>query len=220
MKTSMLLLFLGSALFAGERFDLVVRNDFFAGFAGDKAAFARAMKASEAALAANPKDAQAMVWHGGGVFFESGEAAKAGDYPKAVELYERGLDEMDGAVRLAPTDVAVLIPRGAILLAASHNVPGDSGKQLLQIGLGDYEKAYEVQESYFDTLSGHARGELLFGIAEAYHRLGDDSKARPWFTKLAAVADPENGHLRQARTFLESGNLTGTATCAGCHVSK
>ena len=52
---------------AQQRFDLKVRNDFFAGFAGDKAALARGMKACEEVLAADPTNAEAMVWHGSGV---------------------------------------------------------------------------------------------------------------------------------------------------------
>ena len=199
---------------------MVVRNDFFAGFSGNAEALARGMKAAEAALAANPKDAEAMVWHGAGVFFQSGQAAQHGDLPRAGELYKKGLDEMNAAVALAPDNVAVRIPRGATLLAASDQIPGDAGNELLRTGLEDYETAYAHQKAYFDTLSGHARGELLFGLAEGYLRQGDEQRAREWFEKLAAVSDPENGHLRQAREFLASGKLNGPVTCAGCHASK
>ena len=52
--------------FSAERFDMEVRNDFFAGFSGNKEALDRAMQKSEAVMAANPKHAEAMVWHGGG----------------------------------------------------------------------------------------------------------------------------------------------------------
>jgi hypothetical protein len=161
-----------------------------------------------------------MVWHGSGVFFESGQAARNQDYPKAGELYQRGLDEMAAAVALAPENVAVVIPRGATLLTASHFIPGDNGKQLLKTGLADYEKAYELQRSHFDKLSGHASGELLFGLAEGYHRQGDEAHAREWFQKLAGISDPENGHLQQARDYLQSGKLDGPVTCVGCHIGK
>ena len=216
----MLLLLLGGLVAAQDRFDMVVRNDFFAGFNGDREALARAMKTSEADLAANPKHAEAMVWHGSGLFFLSGQAARENDLPKAAELYRKGLDQMAAAVALEPENVAVLIPRGATLLAGSHNIPGEQGLELLRTGLADYEKTYALQKSYFDTLNGHARGELLFGLAEGYLRLGDTAKARQWFEKLAAVGDPENGHLRQAKTFLETGKLAGPVTCVGCHVGK
>jgi hypothetical protein len=48
-----------------------VRGDMFAGLAGDADVFNRAMKACEAALAADPKNASAMVWHATGIYFRS-----------------------------------------------------------------------------------------------------------------------------------------------------
>jgi tetratricopeptide (TPR) repeat protein len=210
----------GAALFAQERFDMVVRNDFFSGFSGNREALERAMKKSEAVLANNPKQAEAMVWHGSGTFFLSRTAVQNGDLPKAGELYQKGLAEMAAAVALQPDNVAVIIPRAAAVLTASHGVPGERGKQLLQLGLAEYERVYRLQAAYFDRLNGHARGELLFGLAEGYLRMGDEPRARQWFEQLAAVEDPENGHLKQAQAYLESGNLAGTRTCVGCHVAK
>jgi len=206
-----------AALLAQDRFDMKVREDFFSGFAGNTEALARGMKACEATLAANPKHAEAMVWHGAGIFFESGAAAQAKDFVKAGELYKRGIDEMSAAVALAPNDIAVLIPRGATLLAASHNIPGDGGKELLKTGLADYEKVYQIQAGYFDTLGGHPQSELLFGIAEGYQRLGDEARAREWFARLAKVG-AGNGHRKQADEYLASGKLSGPTGCVGCHV--
>ena len=71
------------ALFAQVCLDMAVRNDFFAGFAGNLLALERGTRACENALTENPKHAEAMVWHGTGTFFLSGEAAKRGDYPKS-----------------------------------------------------------------------------------------------------------------------------------------
>src|SRR5262245_15120454 len=42
-----------------ERFDYLVREDYFAGLAGDQAALERAIKVCEEALAKNPKHAEA-----------------------------------------------------------------------------------------------------------------------------------------------------------------
>ena len=214
------LFLLAAALCAQERFDYVVRNDFFAGLSGNRAALDRAMKKCEETLVANPKHAEAMVWHGSGTLYLSGVAAESGDFTKTAELYKKGLDEMAAAVALAPDNVGVVIPRGATLLTASHTVPGDNGKELLRMGLADYEHVYRIQAPRFDKLPGHARGELLFGLAEGYSRLGDTEHARQWFEKLAAVDDPENGHLGQARDYLKTGSLTGTVKCVGCHVGK
>src|ERR1700730_1467701 len=87
---------------AAERFDYLVRADFFAGMAGDAAAMDRAMKVCEDALAKNPKHAEAMVWHGGGLVFKAGQAFRTGNVERGVPLWTSGLKEMADAVALAP----------------------------------------------------------------------------------------------------------------------
>src|SRR5215471_2550041 len=103
------LLLAAGAMFAQQRLDMVVRSDFFAGFSGNREALERGMKKCETILANDPKNPEAMVWHGSGTFYKSGEAARAKDYVKSMELYKRGLDEMAAAVALAPDNVAVVI---------------------------------------------------------------------------------------------------------------
>ena len=56
-------------LMSQERFDYTVRNYFFAGFSGDTASLEKGLEICEDALASDPKNAQALVWHGAGVFF-------------------------------------------------------------------------------------------------------------------------------------------------------
>jgi tetratricopeptide (TPR) repeat protein len=199
------------------RFDHLVRNDFFAGFSGDKESLDRAMKVCEEILAQNPKHAEAMVWHGSGLMVISGQHFQKGETQKGLELWTRGLKEMDEAVRLEPDNIGVLVPRGAVLLAASAQAPPQFGGPLLEKGLGDYEKVLKMQSSYFDKLSSHARGELLFGLAEGWHRRGDAGKARGYFERLISEAKG-SGRDKQAATFLEKGSLPpGAQSCTGCH---
>src|SRR3954453_19352517 len=106
-----------------ERFDAKVRQDFFAGFAGDKAALARGMATSESILKDKPNHAEALVWHGTGLFFQAGAAFRSGDQEKGMELFTNAMKEMDEAVALEPNRVAVRIPRGASLLKASVYMP-------------------------------------------------------------------------------------------------
>src|SRR5262249_12451543 len=103
---------------AVHRFDYLVREDMFRGFAGDTAALERAMALCETRLAENPNNAEALVWHGTGLLFRAGEAVRTGDYDKGVALNRAGLAEMAKAVALRPNDISVLIPRGAVMLAA------------------------------------------------------------------------------------------------------
>src|SRR5258708_2410282 len=81
-----------------DRLDLKVRNYFFAGFAGNGTALVKGMKMCEDALAENPKHAEAMVWHGAGLYVQAGKAFQGGDQQKGMELYQRGMKELDEAV--------------------------------------------------------------------------------------------------------------------------
>jgi tetratricopeptide (TPR) repeat protein len=200
------------------RFDMVVRADFFAGFGGDAARFARGMETCERILAENPEHAEALVWHGGGLAFKAGVAFQKGDTQTGMELWGRGLAEMDKAVALAPENVAVLIPRGAVLLTATRNMPPDASRPLLEKGLGDYEKTLALQAGYFDMLGDHAKGELLFGLAEGYSRLGQLDKTRIYFERLTKDA-PQSGQSPKAKEWLATGTLPKAAGlgCVGCH---
>lgn len=202
-----------------ERFDFLVRAEFFAGFAGDQAALDRGMKVCEDTLAKNPNHAEALVWHGGGLVFIAGQAFQKADIRKGVELWDRGLKEMDRAVELEPANVGVLIPRGASLLTASRFVQDKAAaRALLEKGVSDYEKVLDLQKPYFASLSGHARGELLFGLAEGWARLGDTVKARVSFQRIV-IECKDSGRYPQAAAWLEKGTLAGidTMSCTGCH---
>ena len=95
------------------------------------------------------------------------------------ELWQRGMEEMDKAVALEPDNVGVRIPRGALLLQATRNMPPDMGRPLLEKGVGDYEHVLALQSAYFDTLGGSSQsGELLFGLAEGYQPAGPTPRRR------------------------------------------
>jgi hypothetical protein len=106
-----------------QRFDELVRADFFAGVAGDAAALDRAMRLIEATLDADPRRPDVLVWHGSGLMVRAAQAVEKGDIAAIERFWKRGLDEMNQAVALAPDNVAVLIPRGATLLEVSRSVP-------------------------------------------------------------------------------------------------
>lgn len=204
---------------AQERFDLKVRDGFFAGFGGDQAALDRSMKACETTLAENPKHAEAMVWHGSGLYFLGGRAFQSGDREKGMELVQRGLAEMARAVELEPANVAVRIPRGAILLQSTLFMPvSDFTRQLVRTGLEDYLQTLKLQEEYFSQLGVHSRGELLFGIANAQSRLGNMAEAEQFFQRIASELKG-SVYQKRADKWLATKALTPQeSTCAGCHV--
>jgi hypothetical protein len=206
---------------AEERFDMRVRNDFFAGFAGNQEALDRAMKLCEEELAQNPANAAALVWHGSGVFFESRTYFRAGDQAKGIEFWQRGLGEMDKAVEMAPDQLGVRIPRGAVLLTASRVLPNaEMAHPLIKKGVGDFERVLEIQKPYFDTLGTHPRGELLIGLADGYARLGKDEQATAYFERIR-TALPGSPYAASAEKWLATKTLAPReAGCLGCHVAK
>jgi hypothetical protein len=125
----------------------IVRADMFAGLAGDTARFAKAMAACERTLAREPKHPEALVWHGSGLFFQAGQAFQQGDMARGGTLWDRGLAEMNEAVSLAPDSLAVVIPRGAVLLQAARFVPAPMAEPLLKTGVADFEHVLELQRS-------------------------------------------------------------------------
>jgi tetratricopeptide (TPR) repeat protein len=195
-----------------------VRADMFAGLAGDALRFAKAMEACERALASQPKHAEALVWHGAGVFFQAGQAFQRGDMAKGGPLFDQGLAEMNEAVALAPDNLGVIIPRGAVLLQATRGMPPAIGRPLLESAVRNYEHVLELQKSYFHTLGDHPKGELLFGLAEGYARLGNQAKARVYFERLVADA-PTSGQTPRGKAWLETGVVPEAKGlgCYGCH---
>jgi tetratricopeptide (TPR) repeat protein len=211
---------LAGLVLAQERFDDVVRSDFFAGFAGNKQALDRGMKVTEEALLKNPKHAEAKVWHGSGIFFRATEAFQKGDFQKGVSLWQQGLEEMQQAVQLAPANVTVLIPRGATLISASRYAPPEFAKPILETGVSDFEKVLKLQEQYFAKLPIHSRGELLTGLADGSSRLGRQDKAREYFSRIT-VELKGSVYEEKARAWLENKPQVKSPeffSCSGCHV--
>jgi tetratricopeptide (TPR) repeat protein len=217
-KFSAMMLLAVGVLSSQERFDLKVRNYFFAGFNGDAASLEKGIKICEDALAADPKNAEALVWHGSGLFYQAGQAFQSGDRQKGGELWQRGLKEMDQAVELAPDDLGVRIPRGAVLLTASHYLPSpEMARPLLEQGLADFEKTYDLQADHLADLGTHPRGELMIGLADAYSRTGREEKAQVWFERIQKEL-AGTPYAKSAGIWLETKTLApAEAGCLGCH---
>jgi tetratricopeptide (TPR) repeat protein len=205
-------------LLSQDRFDMKVRNYFFAGLAGDAASLQKGMKICENILATNPKQPEALVWHGMGLVTESREAFQKGDQQNGAVLWQRGLDEMDQAEAIAPDALGVRIVRGAVLLVASQYLPDpEAAHPLIEKGLSDYEKAYSVQGPDLSHLGTHKAGELMIGMADAYARLGQQDKAQQWFERIQKDL-PGTPYATSAATWLQTKKLTPKqAGCLSCH---
>ena len=201
-----------------ERFDYLVRADFFAGAAGDEARLAKAIELCERTLADNPSHPEAMVWHGAGLLVRAGQAFQRGDMAAGGPLFDRGMKEMNEAVVLAPSNPGVLIPRAATLFEATRGMPAEMARPLLQSAVANYERVLEIQQATWSTLGDHPKGELLFGLAEGSARLGDQQKAKMYFERLVADA-PASGQAPRAKAWIETGVVpkANGLGCVGCH---
>ena len=209
-----------STVNGAERFDLQVRNDFFAGFSGNKAAMDRAMANSEAVLASNPNHAEALVWHGAGLFSMSVNYFRSGDNQKGMDFFARGQKEMDAAVALEPDNIGVRIPRGAALMTAGRTIierNPEQGEKMLAKALSDYEHAYELQKQHLSSMGAHPLGELLFGIADTQSRLGRQERAAEFFDRITTLL-PDTVYAKRAALWNETKPLPLSQTgCVGCH---
>jgi tetratricopeptide (TPR) repeat protein len=201
-----------------QRFDYLVRADFFAGAAGDDARLAKVIALTERTLAENPRHAEAMVWHGASLLVRAGRAFQNGDFAAGGPLVQQGLKEMSDAVALAPDNPGVLIPRAAVLLEATRTMPPETARPLIESAVKNYERALDIQAPKFNALGDHAKGELLFGLAEGWSRLGEPDKARQYFTRLIADA-PTSGQAPKAQVWLSTGTVPKSEgfSCVGCH---
>ena len=193
-----------------------VRTDFFTGFGGNAERLARGMARAEEVLAAAPDHPEALVWHGAGLLFKAGQSFQSGDSASGLELFGRGLGEMNKAVVLAPDQVGVRIPRGAALLESTRYMPPAQAEPLLRLAVSDYEHVLALQAKVFASLSGHARGELLFGLADGHGRLGETEKARTYFMRMTEEGGP-SARRDYASAWLAGAPPKTVPSCGGCH---
>jgi TolA-binding protein len=97
-------------------------------------------------------------------------------------------------------------------------MPPDPARPLLESAIANYERVLVIQEPLFPTLGDHAKGELLFGLAEGSARLGRQDKAKMYFERLIADA-PTSGQTPRAKEWMATGTIPKASGlgCVGCH---
>ena len=147
----------------------------------------------------------------------AGQAFSKQDVAKGMQLWTSGLQDMDKAVELEPDNIAVRIPRAAVLMPASSGAPEFMAKPLLGKAKADFEFIYKKQEKYLDQLGEHSRGELRMGLADVYRRLGEHDQSR---NQLEAIKTelPDSEYSERAEQWLASDvKVKLMHNCIGCH---
>lgn len=206
-----------------DSLDAIVRSDFFAGMMGNKVRLDRGMKYCEDLLAKNPKHAEALVWHGGGLLVRAVHAYTKGDDVTGDKLWKAGIEEMNNAAALEPDNMKVKIGRSATLIGYIQSGwdPSDSqSRVLLESALLDYETVYRWQKPNFSRVPIHSRGELLFGLASGWSILGNDNKAREYLMLILKECKDTPYETEARRWLARKWPLVIQHDCIGCHVSR
>ena len=210
----------GVILFAQTRFDMVVRNDLFAGMYGDAAALQRGLATCEKILAENPKHAEALVWHGMGLLVQSRFEFEKNNPQGAVTLSQKGIAEMDRAVELEPNNLGVRIPRGAALRDATQQMPPFMSEPLLERARTDFQYTFETQKDNLPT-SEHPLGELLQALGDIYSRQGKADEAGKYYGMIPERL-PNTEYARRATEWMKTRQPLPQAQsgCIGCHLVR
>jgi len=202
---------------AQERFDYQVRDDMFRAFAGNAAAFKSAMATIEEKLKEHPNHAEALVWRGGARSFMAGRALAAGDIEGARAMAAAGMADLDRAFALEPSNIGVLVPRAAVLLALARNQRDAARtRELAAQAAANFETGLALRRNAFDRLSQHNRGEYLSGLAESWALAGDQERAERYLRRILAEL-PESRYAERAAAKLANWDDRQPLNCQSCH---
>ena len=199
------------------RLEQKIREQFEAGFRGDRAALDGAMAAAQKVLDAQPAHAEAMVYLGAATLVLSGRAfLEANDMDKGMQLWGKGNSLMDKAVELQPDNIEVRNLRGTTLLIGSRQTPPDWQPALLAKSLADFKHMLELRKDDLRSLSEHDHGELLASLADAYDRTGDKDKSQVFLERMVKEL-PGTEYAKRAEAWLKDPSYpVEKRTCIDC----
>jgi hypothetical protein len=207
------------AVLAQQRFDLKVREDMFAGFDGDTAAFDRAMKLLADTLAADPDRPEALTWRGAGRLFLAGRAFQRGANGEGMALASQGLADLNRGVSLKPDSVSTRAARGPALLPYAirlRRFDKPAADRLTSTAISDFEFIVTSIGADWSKQPEHNRGELLGALADGWFQLGDVATATLYLDRMSAEL-PGTPYARNAAQRRADPAAQVPLTCLGCH---
>jgi tetratricopeptide (TPR) repeat protein len=202
---------------AQERFDYEVREEMFRAFGGNEAALKSAMATIEARLKEQPDHAEALVWRGAARSWMAGRALEKGDQAGARDLSAAGMADMDRAFALEPSNIGVLIPRAATLLAVARNQRDAARmRELAGQSAANFESALAFRQNAFPNLGQHNRGEYLSGLAESWALAGNKDVAERYLRRILAEL-PNSAYAERAAAKLANWDDRRPLNCQSCH---
>ncbi|MGH9660828.1 MAG: hypothetical protein ACRD96_19930 [Bryobacteraceae bacterium] len=219
-----LTLFAVSAFAQPERFDLIVREDLFAGYlSDDMERFNKGLKVCDDRLAANPKDVAPLAWRGSATTYLAIREYEAGNRAAGDKLWNQAGRMFDQAYALGgPDNVGVLATWGGTLVVFMRRAPADRVPAMLAQALKSYEAIQRVQAPMLEKMGVHHRGEVWGGLADIHQRLGETEKSRAYLRKIVEKMDGTPYAKKAAAWLADPAAIQprDAMTCLSCHVMK
>jgi len=199
-----------------------VREDMFAGFmANDMERFVAGMKKVDSILANEPQAIDAICWKGAGELWLATRAHETGRTSEFDPLYAKALATLDQCRKAAegtPYMEAVFAINGGIWSVNADRVPAKLRREAWSNVKTNYLALQTFQQDSFDRLPTHMKGEVLAGLAQASHRLGETDEYQ---RRLQTVIDqlPGTPYASRAKRWQENPAAAANTsmTCQTCH---
>jgi len=147
----------------------------------------------------------------------AGRALEAGDQAGARSLSSAGMADMDRALALEPSNVGVLVPRAAVLLAVACNQRDPARmRELAAQSAANFESALALRQKAFPKLAQHNRGEYLSGLAESWALAGKEDTAERYLRRILAEV-PNSAYSERAAAKLANWADRRPLNCQSCH---
>lgn len=160
-------------------------DDFIAGFNGDGEALARAMRETDAILAREPGNVEALAWNSSAKGAMCGEAFSRGDFKDGMRLWTESKQGLNRAVEMAPQNTTVRIVRGKSMLESSLHDPNPmTSNEAANTAVADLEAALELMGEGLDKAPHGFRQEMYAWLFQASSKAGDKERAAK-YKKLA-----------------------------------
>jgi hypothetical protein len=141
-----------------------VREEIFAGYmAGDMTRFEKGMDKVRGILEAEPDNAVALAWNGGGHVLRAVKAREAADMAGYRSLFRTAQAQFCEGFGTGPEDIGVLVVGGGTLIMLGGRLAEADRPGAFDLGFRNYSAAAGLQKQQMDKLPPHFRGELWSG---------------------------------------------------------
>ncbi|MFI4915993.1 MAG: tol-pal system YbgF family protein [Phycisphaerales bacterium JB060] len=185
-------------------FEREVFADFVLAAQGNDQARQRLISTCERAIEADAQHAEAIAWRGAARMFEASSASSNGDFRAAMNHTNASLADLNRARELEPENPGVrMVAANTLLNLAKHHPIENMASGYAKQGIEDAKAALSKLYDNWDKQPAEVRGQLLLGVAEAYDKLGEATKARDWFNRVIGAL-PGTTWAQRAQVWIDA----------------